>query len=1053
MENTSTSNICNFDSIECNGTIRLITHNTKIPKSTESIISVGMYLCQIHYNRFILNEIRNINYNKSCEHPKHDEYKNQSKNTKKKSKKLTLEKVPKRLIEVLGLNEYSEICGMCKYRTDKDPVYLQDKNYKAPILIKINNLNNNNNLQDESIEAIQDESIEVIQDESMEVIQNESMEFIQNKSTEAKQIKTCQHPKHNEYLNQSKNTNKQFNLRKVPTRLIKVLELDEFAMICNMCTKRTDKDSQYLEAEKYEAPISRKNNDKNISKIGNHTYLFRKDILYTGEELQQFELDYQEIITQLKISSEIRLSSKIIKMSNILYNNQHRLNLKPIYDPIAFKTMLETADKDLIGFFDELYAGTNPNTKSETTNNNNKKKLVSLCYFLASINNKYINGIKVDIGSYLETSGASSSSIDTLANIGISVTRKTVNRKKNLISNEHQQTVDDYCLQNIENMFILNIDDYHNIHRRNQPTLLQTHNIYHFVTILLNTNTKIPKIPFYSLNNFSIHNPKGIDSEIIINSIKDNFMDKLGKSYYMQKESWKNFLIEDTYENRVELLNIHNYDGRIQNYHELRSMSNSKLIDFILHPLHSTKDYIECLDYVFKAFERLENIEENYLNNFIIPVIADWPGQVNIRRAITLRIKKGINSGVPEQVLNLIPMIGPLHVSLNSRETLFQTYHFFFEMLYHNLFGDKKILSQKPKQTVINLILHLTYHGWKNIRNIVTKRFGNLKDAEYQMMIDLLDNSIPLTLDIYAILFRSGFFEGYLESTVKIWILFQRLRRHNYNKAPLMFLSDVFYWTSKNHPIINILRNNLPIFNDYFVENFHSSLRHQTAESNSELQIIQKAKIIDAERNNNPFKNSFVNLRNPAKSQIKELKSLEKKVSLFLFSIFDKIYQNIGNTKQINNDRYPKFYLPSFDIEVDVRVLPLGWNTQKIPADDKFCDADNCLLSNSIDLSNGIVLLCGHSFHKECLSTLYNDKCNFCFDYLSSGIKKNIESLNQRLFTSLRENEIPLFENENNNDDENDEEENIENILERTECDVENQYDIMYLQWLNYNSI
>ncbi|UZO02463.1 uncharacterized protein OCT59_020943 [Rhizophagus irregularis] len=957
MDNTSTfSNICNFDSIECNGRIKPITYNTKIPKSTELIISVGMYLCQIHYNQFILNETRNINYNKSCEHPKHDEYKNQSKNTKKKSSKLNLKKVPKRLIEVLELNESSEICSMCRNKTDKDSEYLQNEKYKAPIPIKKNNLNDNDNLQDESIETIQDELIEAIQDESIEVIQNESIEVIQNESIETKQIKTCQHPKHDEYLNQSKNTSKQFSLQKVPTRLIKVLELDELAMICSMCKKKTDKDSQYLQTEEYKAPISRKNNNDNISKIGNHTYLFRKDILYTGEELQQFESDYQEIMTQLKILSEIKLSSKIIKMSNILYNNQHRLNLKPIYDPIAFKTMLETADKDLIGFFDELYAGTNPNTKSETTNNNNKKKLVSLCYFLASINNKYINGIKVDIGSYLETSGASSSSIDTLANIGVSVTRKTVNRKKNFISNEHQQTVDNYCLQNIENMFILNIDDYHNIHRRNQPTLLQTHNIYHFVTILLNTNTKIPKIPFYSLNNFSIHNPKGIDSGLIINNIKNNFMNQLGKSYYMQKELWKNFLIEDSYENRVELLNIHNYDG-------------------------------------------------------------------------------------------------PLHVSLNSREILFQTYHFFFEMLYHNLFGDKKILSQKPKQTVINLILHLTYHGWKNIRDIVTKRFGNLKDAEYQMMIDLLDNSIPLTLDIYAILFRSGFFEGYLESTVKIWILFQRLRRHNYNKAPLMFLSDVFYWTSKNHPIINILKNNLPIFNDYFVENFHSSLRHQTAESNSELQIIQKAKIIDAERNNNPFKNSFVNLRNPAKSQIKELKSLEKKVSLFLFSIFDKIHQNIGNTKQINNDRYPKFYLPSFDIEVDVKVLPLGWNTQKIPADDKFCDANNCLLSNSIDLSNGIVLLCGHSFHKECLSTLYDDKCNFCFDYLSSGIEKNIKSLDQRLSTSLKENEIPLFEKENNNDDENDEEENIENILERTECDVENQYDIMYQQWLNYNDI
>ena len=61
--------------------------------------------------------------------------------------------------------------------------------------------------------------------------------------------------------------------------------------------------------------------------------------------------------------------------------------------------------------------------------------------------------------------------------------------------------------------------------------------------------------------------------------------------------------------------------------------------------------------------------------------------------------------------------------------------------------------------------------------------------------------------------------------------------------------------------------------------------------------------------------------------------------------------------------------------------------------------------------------------------------------------------MDQRLSTSLKENEIPLFEKENNNDDENDEEENIENILERTECDVENQYDIMYQQWLNYNDI
>src|SRR6266498_3296522 len=113
--------------------------------------------------------------------------------------------------------------------------------------------------------------------------------------------------------------------------------------------------------------------------------------------------------------------------------------------------------------------------------------------------------------------------------------------------------------------------------------------------------------------------------------------------------SKKNFLIKNSYDNRVKLLNIHNYDDRIQNYYELRSMSNSKLVDFILHSLHNIKDYVECLNLIFKVFERLEKTsEENYLNNFVIPIIADWPGQVNIRRAITLRIKKGIDSKILE---------------------------------------------------------------------------------------------------------------------------------------------------------------------------------------------------------------------------------------------------------------------------------------------------------------------------------------------------------------------------------------------------------------------
>ncbi|GES87670.1 hypothetical protein GLOIN_2v1770313 [Rhizophagus clarus] len=137
-------------------------------------------------------------------------------------------------------------------------------------------------------------------------------------------------------------------------------------------------------------------------------------------------------------------------------------------------------------------------------------------------------------------------------------------------------------------MFVLNVDDYHNIHRRNQPTLSKTHDINHFVTILLNSNSNIPKIPFYSSNNISIHN---------------------------------------------------------------------------------SKDYIEYANILFAIFEKIE--QEDYLNNFVISTICDRSGQINLRRAITLRLNEKDNSGIPSQILSLIPMIGSLHVSLNSREALF----------------------------------------------------------------------------------------------------------------------------------------------------------------------------------------------------------------------------------------------------------------------------------------------------------------------------------------------------------------------------------------------
>ena len=77
--------------------------------------------------------------------------------------------------------------------------------------------------------------------------------------------------------------------------------------------------------------------------------------------------------------------------------------------------------------------------------------------------------------------------------------------------------------------------------------------------------------------------------------------------------------------------------------------------------------------------------------------------------------------------------------------------------------------------------------------------------------------------------------------------------------------------------------------------------------------------------------------------------------------------------------------------------------------------------------------------------------CEYCFNYLSLNIETNITSLKKRLLTPLKDNEKPLVEDEDDNslsEDNNDE--NIENILERIESNIDNQFEILYQTWLNY---
>ena len=85
-----------------------------------------------------------------------------------------------------------------------------------------------------------------------------------------------------------------------------------------------------------------------------------------------------------------------------------------------------------------------------------------------------------------------------------------------------------------------------------------------------------------------------------------------------------------------------------------------------------------------------------------------------------------------------------------------------------------------------------------------------------------------------------------------------------------------------------VIEQNLHLFNDYYVENFHSSLCLQTNESSSSENIIRQAKNIDQKHGNNKFKENFSDTHNITYTE-KELDFMKKKASnIFIESFYER---------------------------------------------------------------------------------------------------------------------------------------------------------------------
>jgi hypothetical protein len=365
---------------------------------------------------------------------------------------------------------------------------------------------------------------------------------------------------------------------------------------------------------------------------------------------------------------------------------------------------------------------------------------------------------------------------------------------------------------------------------------VSTTSVKHFATCVAKQVPACSPVPV-AVAGVPIHNPKNIDSELLCRHLQLFYTNVIDVSYNIKKAQWiaNKFIQLDKFD-RVKQLTVHIYDDAIQERKKERSMEGMHMVSFQEMQLHCLEDYV-------KAMEKVVSVAP-YLQTSIAPLVADWPGQLFVRMAITQLQKNGPCQSIPGSIESFVPIMGPLHVSLNFREQAVMLHHKFFERLFHFVFGAAKPLALKPKPWRVNLLLELADGAWQLISHAVKRKFGTCKDLEYCTLIDLLDNIVPAVTDVYALLFRSGAFEEYIETIFRLWTFALRWRRKNYNKAPLAFLSDYFYWKASGHPFAEVIQTHLVNFNDYFVENLHSKIRANTNAHDSAENIIAQACLI-----------------------------------------------------------------------------------------------------------------------------------------------------------------------------------------------------------------
>ena len=627
----------------------------------------------------------------------------------------------------------------------------------------------------------------------------------------------------------------------------------------------------------------------------------------------------------------------------------------------------------------------------------NEKRCVSLVLQLCFGLSQKCDFFQTDNGILLKFSHCTNDGIDTQRSIGTACCSRSVDRALTKYAVSNKVAVDEAIKVAIEQkqLLLLMIDDYTTIHTSRRPTNLLTSNANNMCTIIVKIFPSLDAISKKKPE--EMHPQNGIDIKQLTHIICSNdSMSTLANTFASCMPEITTEFFDPLMER--ERLEAHDYCASADVRH-LRKFDNVHLIDFLKLPLKSTTNYQTALDVV------CESKLKEYCSKFVVLMPGDYPSQFHPRKIIYDLLMKCLtqsnNNAAVSPLLSIIPMIGPLHIDLNSDEDLVLNFIPLLKQIYEAVFKGKK-LAEHPKPWRIQFILEIVYGGWTLIRRMVKTIFKKCKDIQYGTLLNFLDNYCPLILTSYNILFKTNKFHAYYSSIIRIWVMMYSFRRHHYNKVLLIWLSFIKFWQNNENTqdIYNTFANHLNIIDESTVEYVHSVIRRHTTDSATDEQLRDTIKaVFGTSMRQRNFREVFTPPKNYVFSRV-QLKYLHSQVAHVLVDIFTRIANNPNESQHLPRKKgqrkdCEKFVMPSLFAETNVKsyFLPLGFQCHQRPNTERRCDSLSCALTGEQPWR--IFEGCWHSFHDECLAG--RSFCYICQEHLKNVVGSLSTSANTTL--------------------------------------------------------